>query len=95
MKFQLSDDSNPGILCFPLSLCDWSRKLTHSLNQSDAKVKPIVAWSPAFSRTLGSLVGFSLSSHLFFRVFSFPLTGFCDYCGFGFYETQSKGALFN
>ena len=30
----------------------------HSRNQSDAKLKPITAWSPALSRALGGSVGF-------------------------------------
>ena len=36
------------------------------LNQSDAKLKPIRTWTPAFSRALGSLVVFILSSHWLF-----------------------------
>ena len=32
----------------------------HSRNQSDAKLKPITAWSPALSRALGGSVGFLL-----------------------------------
>ena len=43
----------------------------HSLNQSDAKLKPITTWSPAFSRALGILVGGltgSLSYFPFFRL---------------------------
>ena len=30
----------------------------HSRNQSDAKLEPITAWSPALSRALGGSVGF-------------------------------------
>ena len=44
-----------------------------SLNQSDAKLKPITNWLPAFSRALYGLVGFTLSSHWLFRVLSFRL----------------------
>ena len=46
----------------------------HSLNQSDAKLKPITTWSPAFSRALGILVVLlwvltgSLSYFPFFRL---------------------------
>ena len=36
-------------------------KLRHPLNQLNAKLKPIMTWSPAFSRALGSLVVFTLS----------------------------------
>ena len=35
----------------------------HSLNQSDAKFKPITTWSPAFSRALGIFLGFTFCSH--------------------------------
>ena len=59
------------------------------LNQSDAKVAPITIWSPAFSRALGSLLGFCLSSHWFLRIFSFLLIGRCINFSFDFYNTQS------
>ena len=39
-----------------------------SLNQSDAELKPIRTWSPAFSRASSSLLGFSLSSQWFLRL---------------------------
>ena len=58
------------------SLHDWSRNSRHSLNQSDLKLKPITTWSPAFSRALGSLVGFILSSHWLLRALSFLLLAF-------------------
>ena len=45
----------------------------HSLNQSDAKLKPIMTWSPAFSRALDNLLICTLSSHWLFKVFSFFL----------------------
>ena len=35
----------------------------HFHDQSDAKVKLITTWSPAFSRALDNLVVFTLSSH--------------------------------
>ena len=34
------------------------KKMRRSLNQSDAKLKPIPTWSPAFSRALGGLLVF-------------------------------------
>ena len=40
------------------------------LNQSDSKLKPIATWSPAFSRALGSLLVFTLSSHWFLKYYS-------------------------
>ena len=72
-----------------------------SLNQSDAKLKPITNWLPAFSRALYGLVGFTLSSHWLFRVLSFRLIGRCDFFGLGFktlnrkalYTSESKGFL--
>ena len=55
--------------------------LRHSLDQSDAKLKSVMSWSPTFSCALGSLVGFffTLSSCYLFKVFSFILIGPCDY----------------
>ena len=38
--------------------------------------------SAAFSRALGSLVGFTLSSHWLLMVFSFLLIGRCDVLGY-------------
>ena len=53
----------------------------HPLNQSDAKVKTITTWSPAFSRALGSFLVFTLSSHWLLVTFSFALIGCCDNFG--------------
>ena len=61
----------------------------HFLSQSDFKPKPITTWSPAFSRALGCLIVFTLSSHWLWRVFSFLLIG----CWFWIYDTQLKSAL--
>ena len=47
----------------------------HSLNQSDAKQLTMTTWSPVFSRSLGSSLGFSASSPFFFAVFSFVCLG--------------------
>ena len=55
--------------------------MRHCVNQSDAKLKLITTWSPIFSRALGSLFGFTLSSHWLFRLFSFFLIGCCDFFG--------------
>ena len=49
----------------------------YSLNQSDAKLKPLTTWSPSFSRALGSLVVFT-------QVVSSLLIGSFDHFGFGF-----------
>ena len=54
-----------------------------SLNQSDAKLKPITSWSPALTRAFGSLPVFTLSTAWHFRLFSFLWIGRCDYLGFG------------
>ena len=48
--------------------------LHHSLNQSDAKLKPIITWSPAFSRPIDSLVFLTLSSHWLLNIFSVSTT---------------------
>ena len=57
-------------------LCGWSGKLSsHTLNQSDAKLKPITTWSPAFSRALGYLLIFPWSSTWLYKVFPFLLIG--------------------
>ena len=63
------------------SLCSviGPRNSHHPLNQSDTQPKPITAWSPAFSRALGSLPAFTLSPDWLFNVFSFLLIGRYDY----------------
>ena len=43
--------------------------LRYSLNQLDAELLPIIAWSSAFSRALGSLVIFIARSHWLFGYF--------------------------
>ena len=65
----------------------------HTLNQSDAKLKPIPIWSPAFSRALGWLVVRTLSSHWVLELFSFLLIGCCDSLVF-LYDTQSKSVRY-
>ena len=47
----------------------WLVQKTHATNQSDAKLKPITTWSPAFSRALVTLVVFTLNSRCLFKVF--------------------------
>ena len=64
----------------------------HSLNQSDAKLKLVSTWSPAFSRALGDLVGCTLSSYWprsIFLLSDWSLWFFW----FWFYDTQSESAL--
>ena len=65
----------------------------HTLNQSDAKLKPIPIWSPAFSRALGWLVVRTLSSHWVLELFSFLVIGCCDSLVF-LYDTQSKSVRY-
>ena len=67
--------------------------MRHCVNQSDAKLKLITTWSPIFSRALGSLFGFTLSSHWLFRLFSFFLIGCCDFFGVDF-TTLCREALY-
>ena len=57
----------------------WLVQKTHATNQSDAKLKPITTWSPAFSRALVTLVVFNLNSRCLFKVFFFFLIGCRDY----------------
>ena len=45
----------------------------YSLNQSDAKLKPMTTWSFAFSFALGSVVDFTLNFHWHLKIFSFLL----------------------
>ena len=69
--------------------------MRRSLNQSDAKLKPIPTWSPAFSRALGGLLGFTLSSYWFLMVWTFywSCIGPCDKFGFDF-TTFHRKALY-
>ena len=62
----------------------------YSLNQSDAKLKPTLTWSFAFSRALDSLAVFTLSSHWLSKIFCFLLIGRCDFFGFGFMTLNRK-----
>ena len=50
----------------------------HFVNQSDAKLNPIMTWSPAFSRALSILFVVTLISYWLLKVFFFHLTG--RYC---------------
>ena len=74
-NFKWSIVGNPRLDWFSFTPpSDWSKKkMRRSLNQSDAKLKPIPTWSPAFSRALGGLLGFTLSSYWFLMVWNFLL----------------------
>ena len=61
------------------------------LNQSDAKLKPIMTWSLAFSCASLEQFIFTLSSYRLHEISSFHFIG--DYFGFFFHNTQSKTAL--
>ena len=70
--------------CFT-TFCDWFEKLSlHFLNQSDAKLKPIMTWSHAFSRACRGLHVFALSSDWFLVLFLSVVIGQSDCFGFGF-----------
>ena len=60
-NFKWSIVANPRLDWFSFTPpSDWSKKkVRRSLNQSDAKLKPIPTWSPAFSCALGGLLGFT------------------------------------
>ena len=66
----------------------------HPLSQSDAKLKPILTWSLAFSRASSRLHVPTLSSDWFLMIFSFVLIGRCDYFGSGF-TTLNLKALYS
>ena len=64
----------------------------HALNQSDAKRKLKVTWSPVFSRAFGSLPVFILSLHWLLMAQTFVMTGCSDYLVL-FYDNQLEIAL--
>ena len=62
----------------------------YPLNQSDAKLKPILTWSLAFSRALRRLRGLTLSFDWLIVKLSRVLIGRNDYFGFGFMTLNRK-----
>ena len=54
------------------------------LTQSDAKLKPMAPWSPAFSRPYDNLLVLILRSYWLLKVLYFLLIGCCDVFSFGF-----------
>ena len=64
-----------------------------SLNQSDAKLKPITTWSPAFSRALGDLAVFTLSSLAIKGIFTLSSDLPLWLLWFWLWDTQWKGVL--
>ena len=82
----MSVESNTRV-CFGFALLRsliGSQNSRHFLNQSDAKLKPIVIWSHAFSRAWRRLDVFASSSDWFLVLFSSVVIGQSDYFGFGF-----------
>ena len=59
------------------------------LNQSDAKLKPVTIWSPAFCRALVELFDLSLTH----KGISLLLVGRCDWFGLG-YTTLEKHFMY-
>ena len=80
-----------GFVCLRPVIGLKKKNSRHSFNQSDANKKPVTTCSPALSRTLGGMLGFSMSSHWFFRIFSSLLSGCCDNCGLVFTTLDRKG----
>ena len=74
-----------GLLCSVIG----PENSRHSLDQSHAK---LTTWSPSFSHVWGTELVFTLSSHWLFGLFSFHLSGRCEYFNFGFYDARSKSA---
>ena len=64
-----------------------------SLNQSDAKLKPITTRSPAFSRALGDLAVFTLSSLAIKGIFNLSSDLPLWLLWFWLWDTQWKGVL--
>ena len=64
-----------------------------SLNQSDAKLKPITTWSPAFSRVLGDLAVFTLSSLAIKGIFNLSSDLPLWLLWFWLWDPQWKGVL--
>lgn len=84
----MSVELNVLLDCFVFA----SKDQPHTFNQSDAKLKSITTWSPAFSRALGNLVGFTLKSLWLLKIICFHVISRCDYFGFGC-TTLSRNAL--
>ena len=82
----------PQLLGFALRSVIGLEISRHLLDQSDAKLKPIAAWSLAFSRASGRL-RLRLSPHWLPVIFILVLIGRCNYFGFGF-TTLDRKALY-
>ena len=74
--------------CFT-ALCDWSPKSRHFLNQWEAKAKPIVPRSHAFSRAWRRLHVFASSSDWSIVLFKSVVIGRSNYFGFGLTTNRS------
>ena len=72
-NFQLNVKCDSVLLWF-CPLCHCSRTSQDSLKQSDSKL--VATRLPAFSRTSGGFLDFTLSSHWPHGIFSFSLIGF-------------------
>ena len=87
-NFQASVESNPRLYWLYFTVIG-PENLRHPLNQSEAKLKPTMGWSPTFSRASGSLLVLTLSSNWLRRestvMLSFVVTDLRDY-----FDTQSK-----
>ena len=68
--------ANQGLYIFALLCVEiFPENLHPSLNQSDAKLTGIIILSSAFCRSLGSFLGFSLSSYWLLKdIFGFSFT---------------------
>ena len=62
----------------------------HHLNQSETKLKPVMIWTPEFSRVSRRLPFFTLSSNSLMMISTSVPICCCDYFsfGFGFSKTQ-------
>ena len=75
-------------------LFDWSRKLASPSRPIICKTEPITIWLPTFSRAVGSLVGFTLSSHWLLKILSSILIGFVITLIFVFWHLIEKCSMY-
>ena len=87
-QFSIYCESNQGffLLCFT-SLCDWLRKLATLSRPNRFNTTTNGELVTPFSRALGNLLVFILSSH---EMFSFLLIGCCQYFGSSFTTLNRK-----
>ena len=93
-SLQWSVESNSRLLWFRFTtLCDWLKNSRHFFDQSEAKLKPIVTCSHAFSRAWRKIYAFASSSDWFIALFASVVIGQSNSFGFGLNTLMLKIAL--